>query len=76
MNRKRCLQSTFDAFLKPNPTVTDDGTAYIVQLMGNPSLPKHPRSPTVGEDAVFVSAKVLRRSFGSLVTFVLDESHW
>ena len=37
MNRKRCLQSTLDPFLKPHLFVTDDGTDVdIVQLTGNP----------------------------------------
>ena len=54
--RKRSLQSTLDAFLKPNPVVTDDGSDAIVQLTGSPTQPKRPRSPTVAEDAVFVSA--------------------
>ena len=54
--RKRSLQSTLDAFLKPNPIVTDDGSDAIVQLTGSPTQPKRPRSPTVAEDAVFVSA--------------------
>ena len=54
--RKRSLQSTLDAFLKPNPVVTDNGSDAIVQLTGSPTQPKRPRSPTVAEDAVFVSA--------------------
>ena len=54
--RKRSLQSTLDAFLKPNPVVTDDGSDAIVQLTGSPTQPKRPRSPTVAEDAIFVSA--------------------
>ena len=35
--RKRSLQSTLDAFLKPNPIVTDDGSDAIVQLTGSPT---------------------------------------
>ena len=54
--RKRSLQSTLDAFLKPNPVVTDDGSDAIVQLTGSPTQRKRPRSPPVAEDAVFVSA--------------------
>ena len=38
--RKRSLQSTLDAFLKPNPVVTDDGSDAIVQLTGSPTQPK------------------------------------
>ena len=53
--RKRSLQSTLDAFLKPNSIVTDDGSDAIVQLTGSPTQAKRPRSPTVAEDAVFVS---------------------
>ena len=36
--------------------MTDDGSDAIVQLTGSPTQPKCPRSPTVAEDAVFVSA--------------------
>ena len=38
--RKRSLQSTLDAFLKPNPVVTDDGSDAIVQLTGSPTQRK------------------------------------
>ena len=55
VHRKRSWQSTSDAFLKLNPIVTDDGTDGIVQLKGSPSPPKRPWSPTVAEDAIFVS---------------------
>eukprot|EP00670_Eutreptiella_braarudii_P020812 CAMPEP_0174346270 /NCGR_PEP_ID=MMETSP0811_2-20130205/1907_1 /TAXON_ID=73025 ORGANISM="Eutreptiella gymnastica-like, Strain CCMP1594" /NCGR_SAMPLE_ID=MMETSP0811_2 /ASSEMBLY_ACC=CAM_ASM_000667 /LENGTH=131 /DNA_ID=CAMNT_0015470673 /DNA_START=311 /DNA_END=702 /DNA_ORIENTATION=- len=37
VHRKRSLQSTLDAFLKPNPIVADDGTDDIVQLTGSPT---------------------------------------
>ena len=43
--RKRSLQSTLDAFLKPNPVVTDDGSDAIVQLTGSPTQPKRPLPP-------------------------------
>ena len=36
---KRSLQSTLDAFLKPNPIVTDDGSDDIVQLTGSLTQP-------------------------------------
>ena len=48
--RKRSLRSTLDAFLKPNPIVTDDGSDAMVQLTGNPTQPKRPWSPTVAKD--------------------------
>ena len=53
--RKHSLQSTLDAFLKPNPIVTDDASDAIVQLTGSPTQPKRPWSPTVAEDTAFVS---------------------
>ena len=56
VNRKCCLQSTLDAFLKPNPTVTDDVTDDIVQSTGGANTPKRPLSPTITEDEVSVSA--------------------
>ena len=39
VNRKCCLQSMLDAFLKPNPVVTDHGTDNIVQLPGLQTSP-------------------------------------